>query len=355
MARFNINTRIITRHAIAWAVFIIYDVFLIRTTVGLLSPLYELLIYYSLNIGLFYFNAHVLLHYAFFRTRHPYPVAVLLIAAEILIYLQLKLFLDHGLKGTPYILFPDNLPEERIWLSNIWREVFFVGFSTAYWSMLSMLRFREQHNQAEREKLEATARALASENRYMIAENAYLQHQLSPHLLFNSLNFIYNDIRHLSQRAGRGILLLSDILRYSLVPNQGHQLVDLNDEIEHIDKLIALIRLRFRETLYLEFTLEGPVEGVRIPPLILLTLVENIMKHGDLGDPEHPASISMSVSGLLLRFKTFNLKRNPLTPLRGGIGLQNMTKRLENFYASRYKLDVSDDIETFTAILTIQL
>ena len=79
------------------------------------------------------------------------------------------------------------------------------------------------------------------------------------------------------------------------------------------------------------------------------------MKHGDLGDPDYPALISLTVSNRLLRFETSNRKRNPMTPLPGGIGLQNMTKRLENFYPHRFKLDVTNGTETFAAVLTIQL
>ncbi|MEZ2336411.1 sensor histidine kinase [Mucilaginibacter sp. RCC_168] len=263
--------------------------------------------------------------------------------------------MDRILSGARHLSLTVNLVNEKLWLTNIWREIFFIGFSIAYWSMLYMMRFKEKNHAMKTEQLKTKAAALELENKYITAENAYLQNQISPHLLFNSLNFIYNSIHNLSDRAGRGVMLLAEIMRYSLVSSEDKRTVLLNNEIEQINRLIELSHLRFQEQFFLKFRKKGKFSGVRILPLILITLVENMMKHGDLGEIGKPAVIRLEHKDNLLVFETRNKKRSGSPHPKGGLGLKNIEKRLINFYQNRFQLDILDRSDEFSVTLTLSL
>jgi LytS/YehU family sensor histidine kinase len=188
----------------------------------------------------------------------------------------------------------------------------------------------------------------------MSVENAYLQNQISPHLLFNTLNFIYSTVHLQSRDAGEGVSRLSDLMRYSLVSADDTRLVSLAEEVVQLENLVELCRMRFGEQFYLRFRKKGKLAGTRIIPLLLITLVENMMKHGDLGDPAKPARISLEVKDMALFFETRNLKRNTSLYPKGGLGLKNLEKRLSNYYQNRFSLTAQEagDFFIVTLILT---
>lgn len=346
---------ILFRHALVWAVFITYELAVIRFTVGLISSPFQLCIYYFLNILLFYLNAHVILDFAFFRTSRPYLIAILLILAEMLFFLWVKLHVDAWLAGATEVNYALTKAHEKIYLTNIFREIFFIGFSIAYWSMLYMVKFREQNHVMEKAHLKQLAHTLELENKYITAENAYLQNQISPHLLFNTLNFIYNAVHNLSDRAGKGVMLLSELMHYSLLSSQDNRMVSLADEIKQIEKLIELSTLRFDNELFLKFNKKGKLKEVRIPPLILVTLVENMLKHGDLGERKHTGRIDLEVTDDVLIFKTENLKRLSTPHLKSGLGLENIKKRLRNLFPDKHRFNIIDNPTTYITELTLRL
>lgn len=346
---------IIFRHVLVWSFYITYELLLIQMTVGLTTAPFHLVPYYLMNVGLFYFNAYVILDYAFFKTNKPYIIASALICMEIIFFLFLKLKLDALFSDKPAISLAVNLSNEKLWLINIFREIFFLGFSIAYWSMLYMIKFKERNHVMEREQLRALAKNLELENKYISAENAYLQNQISPHLLFNSLNFIYNSIHRLSEKAGKGVMLLSEIMRYSLVSSMDDRTVPLQDEVAQIEKLIELSHLRFDQQLFITFRKKGRLKEVRILPLILITFVENMIKHGDLGEPGNPGRILLEVRDKVIKFTTVNHKRKSFPHPPGGIGLLNVEKRLANHYPEHYQLSVQNGPEHYYITLTLNL
>lgn len=348
------NKVILLRHVFIWTIYISYELSLIQLTVGLNASIFHYAFFYVLNIVLFYFNAHVILDYAFFKSSRPYLISISLISLEIIAYLLIKLELDSYFSGAAINL-AVNLANEKVWLTNIFREIFFIGFSIAYWSMLYMVRFKEKNHQMENEQLRNIAKTLELENKFISAENAYLQNQISPHLLFNSLNFIYNAIHKLSDRAGRGVMLLSELMRYSLLSSEDNRTVLLTDEVEQLQKLVDLSYLRFEQQLYIRFRKKGRLKDVRILPLLLITLVENMIKHGDLGEPKLPGKIMLTYAGGHLVFITKNKKRSSSPHPPGGIGLRNIKKRLANYYPGNYQLDINEENNIFTVSLALNL
>lgn len=342
-------------HILVWTLFITYEVAYIRFTVGINASAFHYLIFYALNICLFYVNAHIVLDFAFFKTQRPYLIAVCLIIFEVFGYVVLKFVIDYLIAPSTKSLLMQVKQDVKYLLTNIWRGIYFIGFSIAYWSMLYMIRFKERNYEMEKEHLKGVAKTLELENKFISVENAYLQNQISPHLLFNSLNFIYNEVYKESAEAGNSVSRLADLMRYSLVSADDTRTVLLSQEVAQLENLVELCRMRFRDQFYLRFKKKGKLAGVRIVPLVLITLVENMMKHGDMGDKNQPAGITLELENSCLRFQTRNKKRNTNLYPNTGLGLKNIEKRLSNYYQERYKLLIRDEVELFTVNLTIEL
>ncbi|WP_374950083.1 sensor histidine kinase [Mucilaginibacter sp.] len=343
------------RHVLCWIIFISYELTFIHFSVGTLGRLTNFVVFYTLNITLFYVNAHILLHFAFFKTSKPYLTAIGLTIIELPLYLIIKYSIDCVIADPAHPI-AGHIPLNDLYaVTNIWRGIYFIGLSIAYWSMLYMIRFKDRNHEMEIEQLKSRAKTLELENKYMSVENAYLQNQISPHLLFNSLSFIHNEVYKVSADAGNSVSRLSDLMRYSLVSADETMTVSLSQETAQLENLIELCRMRFREQFFLRFKRKGKISDVKIMPLVLVTLVENVMKHGDMGDKKHPAHISLELEGNRLIFETRNLKRNTNLYAKGGLGLRNIEKRLSNYYQGRYKFLIHDEDDLFAVNLTIDL
>ena len=132
-------------------------------------------------------------------------------------------------------------------------------------------------------------------------------------------------------------------------------MVPLSEEVKQIEKLIELSTLRFENQIYLRLNKKGKLSDAEIPPLILVTLVENMLKHGDLGEKNHPGKIQIELNGNILRFTTHNLKRISTPHTKSGLGLKNIEKRLSNLFPDRYTFTISDEDTIYNTELTLNL
>ena len=226
--------------------------------------------------------------------------------------------------------------------------------------------------QKQRKILEAQKMQLEVEKTQ--ANFNFLKAQINPHFLHNTLNFLYAKSLPYSAELSEGILTLSDIMRYALSEGNAKDGKDpLQDEIEHVRNVIKISQLRFSNTLNVQFEVEGVVNGASIIPFVLITLVENAFKHGDLkntSDPiiikvkvmdntglsvtAHPVNIKLkSVETKKLYFYCRNRKKTGSKELSTGIGLDNIKKRLDLAYGNKYSFIVKDDPEFYTTELTI--
>jgi sensor histidine kinase YesM len=115
-------------------------------------------------------------------------------------------------------------------------------------------------------------------------------------------------------------------------------------------------QLRFENTLQVHFNLSGDPNGQRILPFVLITLVENAFKHGELKSTENPVKIDLDVcANGKLHFVCSNRKKTGPKELSTGIGLDNTRKRLELAYGENYALFIKNQRDIFTVDLTISL
>jgi sensor histidine kinase YesM len=99
----------------------------------------------------------------------------------------------------------------------------------------------------------------------------------------------------------------------------------------------------------------GEVDGLRIAPLLLIAFVENAFKHGDVCDAQFPLSIVIMVNQQNLHLEVKNRKNRQNKDEEGGIGLQNVRRRLDLLYKDRYSLDIEDSPDHYRCELNLML
>ncbi len=188
------------------------------------------------------------------------------------------------------------------------------------------------------------------------AELHFLKSQTNPHFLFNTLNNIYSLARDKSDLAPESILRLSGILRFMLYETGGAT-IEIGEEVKIISDYVALEKLRYDDSLRVDFKYEIPDLKQPIPPLLLIPLVENAFKHGIAETRQRPLlQMFLSVHHRQLHFWIKNTTDKPdeTGALKENIGLTNLRRQLELLYTA-YDLAIQQTPDTFVATLKIDL
>ncbi|MEO6546686.1 MAG: histidine kinase [Ferruginibacter sp.] len=256
-----------------------------------------------------------------------------------------------------YYLLAANILPQRISTTKTPRAVliFAFGLSAVFYVCISLLlaylnnlRDEKKH----RKVLEAQKMQLEVDKSQ--ANFKFLKSQINPHFLHNTLNFLYAKSLPYSAELSEGILTLSDIMRYALNEATGSDdKAPLKDEIEHVRNVIKINQLRFSNNLQVMFEVNGVVNGIEIIPFLLITMVENAFKHGDLQRTDHPIKIRLTIEHSRLVFYCHNKKKTGPKEISTGLGLDNIRNRLDFAYGKNYKLHIRDDAEFYTTELTI--
>ncbi len=180
-------------------------------------------------------------------------------------------------------------------------------------------------------------------------ELAFLRAQINPHFLFNTLNNVYSLFFQQSDKALKVIERLTVMLRYGLYEKA--EKVTLKRELEHLLNFIELekLRLDFNPNITLNLP-EGNTE-VLIPPLLLITFVENAFKHGDL---RQPLLINLATDGKSLSYTVTNYFGVKQKDRVGGVGLDNLRKRLVLLYGDQQELSLAPAGDVYRAHLKIK-
>jgi LytS/YehU family sensor histidine kinase len=187
------------------------------------------------------------------------------------------------------------------------------------------------------------------------AELNLLKSQVQPHFLFNALNSIYYRVYKVDPPSAGLIERLSDIMRY-FVDESPKEVVPVSTEVAFIENYMELERIRIRHGASIHFEKAYNPE-LRIPPMLLMTFVENIFKHGiDKSRKQNRVTISLAQQNDFLLFKTSNQRVAPEPGDQpGGFGIINLTKRLRMLYGEKFELTIDGEGELFTAFLKIPL
>jgi LytS/YehU family sensor histidine kinase len=162
-----------------------------------------------------------------------------------------------------------------------------------------------------------------------LSELRVLKSQLNPHYLFNALNTVRALIADDPVRAQTAVTQLARTLRYTLGSGQ-EELVSLEQELAIVDDYLELQALRLGERLHIERDISPASRQVRIPVMLLQTLVENAIKHGLAELPEGGVlriAARVERGALTLEVENPCPSRSQHTS-QEGIGLRNAGERL---------------------------
>jgi len=304
-------------------------------------------IFNPVKSSFFVFALDTVITYLLFYKLYPKKGTIL----TILIYLIIGLPIMIGLRFLieEVIIFGitgfhnynmNNLTPKIYLLDNI--------YFTLYFNMVAIVFFGVQYERFS--KMSKQALELQVRN----SELSFLKSQINPHFLFNNLNSIYTLVYHQSENALPAISKLSELLRYMLY--QKEDLVLLSKEIGYLRNFIDLQLMRYDFVPQLKLNIQENIEDtIPIIPLSLIPFVENAFKHGDLKDEKNPLGIDLTVKENWLYFRVTNKKNNMHKDETGGIGLENVKKRLELLMAGSFDLDIQEGKEIFIVALKMKI
>jgi len=309
---------------------------------------------YSLKSNLIEFPFHIILSYLFIFVMLPKLFNGKKLEFITLLVISLGITLILKFQITFYFTSGDVLPEFAGITSKInfdyavqviLGEIYVIGFVTSIKLVIDWIKQRDLLNYTNKMLLEN--------------ELKYLRSQIQPHFFFNTLNNLYSLTIDKSEKAPDLILKLSDLMKYFLYET-GKDYQTLKNEIDHIKDYIEIERLRYDETLKIDFNIEGEIKKTMIKPLLLIPLVENAFKHGARNSEKNPyININLIVTKSLINFKVENSSQNPTKKIKqqiGGIGLSNVKKRLElNYGKGNYELNAFNQKNKYIAELKVSL
>ncbi len=237
-------------------------------------------------------------------------------------------------------------------MSPLSRNLFFVMIAVfmvvVIVSAFKLLKLNSKH--AEKTKTLET-KILETQLKLKEQELNYLKMQIHPHFLFNTLNTMYGFALKKADETPEMILKLSNLLDY-LLYQVDKPFVLLLDEINHIKDYIELEKMRFNNTLEVNFKCNTILETTKIAPMLLLPFVENSFKHGNLKNDVLVINIDLSCTNGNIQFNIENTHSNSRKTNKG-IGLQNIQKRLDLLYKNNYCLNIDDTTPFFKVCLKL--
>lgn len=302
-----------------------------------------------LNAFLFYTNTYILLPKFVEQSKYIlYIIAVLVIIG--IVYFLMEWTRSWSIFRNAFN-FPHHFRSGRFPIhehfffraafSHILSSVAVLFISTIYW-MISQNRKKKQWE-------------LSLLNENLQTEMKFLKSQINPHFLFNALNNIYSLSITKSGKASEMILKLSGMLRYVLYECNSKK-VPLGKEITYIENFIDFQLLKIEGTPHVMIDFERVDPNLQVEPMLFIPFIENSFKHSNIEDIDNgwiTMTIETEVSQIIFKIKNSIPSKDYSKDKSGGIGLQNIKKRLQLLYADMHKLIIHQDEKTFSVYLTI--
>ena len=348
LKRLKLQDNRIALHLIFWSAFLafLFTISLLRSNAGREVDFhlpFELL-HIALTILVVYLNLRVLIPRLYEQGKYPLYGVVLLSTVVInafIIVAIIRFFPDFK---PPNIM--HNRPSYIFSIPMIFMQLFMVGVTSALHFMRANLILQKEalsHKDLESSKLKAELDSLKA--------------QVNPHFLFNSLNNIYSHSFLESPQTPELILKLSGLLNHIIYECEDEE-VPLEKEMEFLTNYLALEKVRIDESVQVNLKMEVADTSTQIAPLLFVPLIENAFKHGvniSAGNPF--INIELTQCENHLTFSCSNLRDHfegdPKSS--GGIGLENVRKRLDLIYPGKHQFEIKDDGNQFIVDLSISV
>lgn len=282
----------------------------------------------------FYLNFYLLIPKLYFPKKYIYFILAVTICFFIVAFFPVMMF--------PY---RDGAHQHHAG-NDIDRFLFTIGHNLIYFLAVVffslMVKMNSRWKQSEKERLKA--------------ELSYFKAQINPHFLFNTLNTIYSLAIQKADNTPEAVVKLSGMMRY-VISDASNDFVALEKEINYISDYIELQKIRFGETVSIDFKADDITSGPQIAPLILIPFIENSFKFGVNPEQESFIGIYIKLSAKELHMNVFNKKVGNFSgngPV-SGLGISNARHRLELLYPDKYRLLIDDKEKEYTVDLYITL
>ncbi len=339
----NVNAKHIAYHLIFWiAIMLAFAISEWGYRQTLADAIIFELLYLPARLIAVYVNWFVLIPKYLYKNRWlTYFVSLVLLLATMAIlhrafalYWGYPTFFPEWMTEGPKLWKPSRLLQATLIIVSP------VAFTTGFKLFMDWYKEKQETEVLRREKI--------------AAELKFLRSQTNPHFLFNTLNSIYGLALERSEKTPSLILKLSDILSYTLYESNTEK-VPLTKELALIENILALEKERYEKRVMIDYKAEGEVDGIEIPPLILVPFIENAFKHGLKNEDKTGwihIRIKSSASQLLFSIEN-SIASIVDTNSSGGLGLQNIKRRLELLYGDQKRLTIHETKKSFAVNLTI--
>lgn len=331
----------ITQNSLFWVIsfIVLLRLFTRADEIRTIDVIYTALFHLPLFIGVIW-NQIALKHFLEKGNRIAYGLAFLM--AVIFIVQIYPLTFD--------ILAPLLFPDYYFITVYEWYEIAGIGLVYVSLSLLLYLAsgwFKQQESIAQLAQLKEEK---------TVAELQALRARINPHFLFNSLNTIYGETLKKSAKAPKLVLELSDLLRY-VVDHTDEEQVPLKQELAYVEKFIHLQKVRVDNPDRITFSADTETQDLMLPPLLLITFIENCFKHGSVSEETDFIHISIKTAGNRLTLNTKNsVAEKAFTPdQKSSLGLENARRRLELSLPDNYSLDYESKNNEYHLTLTLEL
>jgi len=267
-----------------------------------------------------------------------------LILTNVLAVYMLGAYLYHYLTGKPAISQPAIFL--MIFLVLLFVNLIFVSIACTVKIIADRYGLEERLNEIEKEKI--------------TTELNFLRSQINPHFLFNILNTIYFQIDRSNLQARGSVEKFSEMLRYQLYDCNTDK-IEIKKEIDYIHSYVAMQSQRLEIGTDIQLHTTEGLEGFAIAPFMILTLVENAFKHIShfKNAAENKIHIDIQKKDNLLIVKAVNTydKSEKVEHLlqSGGLGIQNLKRRLELLYPDKAQLSVYNTDLIFESLLNLHI
>lgn len=319
-------------HLLFWILYYsCYAFFILYTTYQVHEPAFyfQVMLFFPFDICLVYFNFYVLIPRLLNAKKYLYYGLAVFISIFIAACIEMLIKKMYVHYGSMLFAITSDINIANI-SGSMAARFYLLGLTTSI--KLGKDWVENQQLQKEKEKL------------YLETELNFLKTQIHPHFFFNTLNNLYSlALKNSSQTPGV-ILKLADLMSYMLYESNATK-VSLEKEVNYLQNYLDLEKLRFGERLTISFEIEGKMENISIPPMILILFVENCFKHGLKDNIENvQIDITLKVDDSFLFF----IINNPVSSLASaagisGIGLKNVRRRLDLLFKTNYQLDILND------------
>jgi two-component system, LytTR family, sensor kinase len=326
-------------HLLFWvmyAVFMILEMQGYSIKRGFTFSLQPLLIYFALMALLVYGNTMLLI--PLLLEKKKVVIYVSGVISFVILYTYLR---SLNQQYWDAIIWPEDIMSIQSYYK--WNFVYAIWFLF----ISSMLFFTQKWSEQQQKVKNIEISQLKTELKY-------LRSQLNPHFLFNGLNTIYGNIDIRDEKARDILVQFSDLLRYSLY-EADVDWVTLQKEAIYLQNYVALQKARSNSNLLIELDVSIEDKMTKVAPLIFIVFVENAFKFSTRDDNiANYIKITLSQKGNRIEFDCSNSYENT-GQSAGGIGLNNVTRRLELLYKDRHTLTIKREQAVYSVHLTLNV